>query len=72
MEGAGFFLVLIGLPSAIWPYKVARFDEVTDAIGSKRSSTGVEPADWKVGLTRVTGIGCVLVGLALLISGQLG
>lgn len=63
---------MIGLPSAIWPYKVARFDEVTDAIGSKRSSARVESAGWKVEFTRVTEIGCVRLGLALLMGGLIG
>jgi hypothetical protein len=34
---AGFLLLLVSLPAAIWPYRVARFGEQLDAIGSKRS-----------------------------------
>jgi hypothetical protein len=45
MLGAGPFLVALGLPSALFPYHVARFAERTDAIGSKTPWTRVEPAD---------------------------
>lgn len=55
-------MVIVGLPGAIWPYKLSRFGEQIDAIGSKRSWSEVEPADWKVGLTRFSGIGMVIVG----------
>jgi hypothetical protein len=51
---------------------VARKDEQYDAIGSTRDAVEVEPAPWKVKLTRVTwaavglaGIGAVVVGLFL-------
>lgn len=60
---AVFFLVL-GIPSVIWPYKIARFEERFDAIGSKRSWSEVEPAQWRVTLT--CGIGIALVAVAVL------
>ncbi len=50
------FLFLIGLPNALWPYKIARFSEQIDAIGSKRAWSEVEPADWKVYLIKWSGI----------------
>lgn len=67
--GMAVFLLVFGLPAAIWPYGVARFEERIDAIGSKRSWSEVEPADWKVGLTRIMGIVMAIGGtLGLLIS----
>lgn len=56
-------LILFGLPGAVWPYGVARFEEMVDSIGSKRSMYDVEPADWKVTITRIVGVGMVLIGL---------
>jgi len=59
----GLILLAIGLASLVWPYKLARFEEQLDAIGSKRSWSEVEPADWKVTLNRVIGAGITLFGL---------
>jgi len=47
---------------------MARFEERLDAIGSKRSWGAVEPAEWKVVLTRVAGGALVLFGLLLFFS----
>ncbi|EMA72202.1 hypothetical protein [Halorubrum distributum] len=63
------FLLAMGVPNAVWPYKFARFEEQMDSIGSKRSWSEVEPADWKVTLTRVVGVGMALFGLAGLVAG---
>ncbi|WP_424014997.1 hypothetical protein ACOZ35_03020 [Halorubrum xinjiangense] len=63
------FLLAIGIPNAVWPYKFAKFEEQVDSIGSKRSWSEVEPADWKVALTRVVGIGIALFALANLFAG---
>ena len=63
------FLLAVGIPNAVWPYKFAKFEEQVDSIGSKRSWSEVEPADWKVALTRVVGIGIALFALANLIAG---
>jgi hypothetical protein len=52
--GAGLFLLVFGLPAALFPYPVARFSERIDAIGSRRSRTRVEPTGWKVLLTRLS------------------
>lgn len=60
MEPIALLFVLFGLPGSIWPYRMARFEEQLDAIGSKRRWSEVEPADWKVMLTRYVGI--VMVG----------
>jgi hypothetical protein len=61
----GVLLLAFGLPSAVWPYKLARFEERWDSIGSKRSWSEVEPADWKVALNRVVGVGMVAAGALL-------
>ncbi|WP_135820153.1 hypothetical protein [Halostella litorea] len=63
-----FFLLVFGIPGAIWPYKLARFEEQLDSIGSKRSWDKVEPADWKVSLTRIVGVGMALFGAIGLLS----
>ena len=62
-------LLVFGFPSAIWSYKIARFEEQLDGIGSKRSWSEIEPADWKVGLTRVIGIGMTIIGAFGLFAG---
>jgi hypothetical protein len=58
--------LILGPPAAIWPYKLARWSEILDAIGRKPSGR-VEPADWKVILTRVFGIGVSIVGIGFLL-----
>ncbi|MGM0449101.1 MAG: hypothetical protein ACQERM_12780 [Methanobacteriota archaeon] len=63
------FLLAVGIPNAVWPYKFAKFEEQIDSIGSRRSWSEVEPADWKVALIRVVGAGMALFGLASLIAG---
>ncbi len=55
-------LLAFGLPGALWPYKLSRLQEQFDSIGSRRSWSEVEPADWKVGLTRILGIGMSVIG----------
>ncbi|WP_248516593.1 hypothetical protein [Salinarchaeum laminariae] len=65
----GFFLLALGLIAVAWPYEVARFEERLDAIGSKRSWSEVEPADWRVLLTRGIGVLFVLVGGGLFLFG---
>ncbi|WP_246998122.1 hypothetical protein [Halosolutus gelatinilyticus] len=62
----GTLVLAIGIAGAVWPYKVARFEEQLDAIGSTRSPSGVEPADWKVTLTRIVGIAIGLFGVLVL------
>lgn len=61
--GMNFLVVLLGLPLAIWPYKVARLQEQLDSIGSKRRWTEVEPAEWNVAFTRLFGIGFVVLAV---------
>ena len=64
----GILLVGFGLLNAVWPYRVARFEEQLDAIGSKRSWDEVEPAEWKVTLTRGIGVVFALFGVAVFLN----
>ncbi|PSP77824.1 hypothetical protein BRC88_12395 [Halobacteriales archaeon QS_4_69_225] len=64
----GALIVAFGLVNVVWPYKVARFEEQLDAIGSKRSWDEVEPAEWKVTLTRGIGVVIALFGVAVFLS----
>ena len=48
------------------PYRLAKFEEQIDAIGSKRRSTKVEPTDRNVTLTRRLGPVLSFFGLLLL------
>jgi len=63
------FMLLIGLLSAVFPYRMAKLSEAVDAIGSKRKSSEVEPADWKVLLTRVTGVLAMAISVYFLFLG---
>ena len=66
----GFFLAVVGIPGAIRPHRVARVEEQLDAIGSERSWSAVDPADWTVVLTRTSGVTVALVGTAMLAAGD--
>ena len=69
MNPLGFVFMLLGAAGAIWPYRLAKFNEQLDAIGSKRSMADVEPAGWNVGLTRIGGILAVIVGAGMVLYG---
>jgi hypothetical protein len=60
--------IVLGVVCALRPYKVARFNEQLDAIGSSRSWSSVEPADWNVALTKYGGVFVALLGVLLLFS----
>jgi len=62
----GFMGLLFGPPATIWPYKIARWGEILDAIGRKPNGR-VEPAGWNVALTRISGVVFSLIGLYFLI-----
>ena len=64
----GTLLVGVGLLGAVWPHRVARLEEQLDAIGSKRSASEVEPAEWKVTLTRGAGVVLALFGVAVFLN----
>lgn len=52
----GMILLPIGLLQWRYAEPLARIEEQFDAIGSKRSWSSVEPAEWKVLLTKYTGV----------------
>jgi len=58
----GLLGIVLGPPMVKWPYKLARWQEMWDAIGRKPSGR-VEPADWNVALTRIAGIVLTVVGI---------
>jgi len=58
--GTLLFLLLYGILAAVWPYHVEWVNKKYDAIGTKRFWSEVEPAEWKVFLVRLFGIGSVL------------
>ncbi|PSQ42959.1 hypothetical protein BRD07_02675 [Halobacteriales archaeon QS_9_68_42] len=65
----GFLFIVWGVLMTWKPYRLAKFGEQIDAIGSKRRVTKVEPADWNVTLTRRLGpvlsfLGLVILGFA--------
>ncbi|AHG00767.1 hypothetical protein HALLA_06475 [Halostagnicola larsenii XH-48] len=63
----GIVGLIFGPPLAIWPYKLARWNEILDAIGRKPSGR-VEPAEWNVTLHRLTGLGLSAIGLHFLVA----
>lgn len=58
-------LVAMGLVAVFAPYAVAMFDIQTDLIGT-RGGESVEPAPWRVRLTRLAGVGFAAAGVAML------
>ncbi|MCT9095410.1 hypothetical protein [Haloarchaeobius sp. HME9146] len=73
-SGSYYSMALLGIffapPMVLWPVKLARWDEMLDAIG-RRSSGPVEPATWKVALTRYAGVVWTLVGVGSLVACEL-
>lgn len=67
----GAMFLLMGLPLTLVPYYVTRFDEVTDAIGSTRTSRDVEPTFQYVAGTRGIGV-LLLVGAGYVFLTTLG
>lgn len=65
---AGVMLISVGLLAAIWPYRVARFQEAIDAIGSTRKLSEVEPANWRVILTQASGLIIIVAGIVILVD----
>ncbi|PSP26728.1 hypothetical protein BRC65_09825 [Halobacteriales archaeon QH_2_65_14] len=68
---AGLILLVFGVPLMLWPYELARIDEEWDALSLKRPWWEVEPADWKVDLTRYVGRVLTALGAVLLFFGVL-
>jgi hypothetical protein len=65
----GLFFLTTGLYGVVYPYKMAKFGEQLDAIGSKRPSYHVEPTNWNVSLTRIVSIFIVVCGIAIISLG---
>ena len=63
----GLVSITIGILASLYPYKIARLEERLDGIGSKRSWSEIEPAEWKVFLNRLTGLVVVAVGVFLIV-----
>jgi hypothetical protein len=59
--------LLAGPAMALRPYELARFSEVLDAIGRKPAGR-VEPAAWKVTLTRLFGVALSVAGGAAAVT----
>jgi|APHM01.1.fsa_nt_gi hypothetical protein len=62
----GFVSIIVGILFSLYPYKTARFEERLDGIGSKRSWSEIEPADWKVLLNRFSGLVAIAIGVILI------
>ena len=69
VTAVGAVLLVFGLPGAVWPERVATFEEQLDSIGSRRSWSEVEPTDWKVGFTRASGILMTVIGALWVVGG---
>jgi hypothetical protein len=48
----------------VWPYELSLWQERWDSIGSQRDYGEVEPADWRVTLTRAGGVLAILGAVA--------
>ncbi|WP_229110596.1 hypothetical protein [Halapricum desulfuricans] len=70
-SGIFFGLILAGWGVIEFRYArpLARFEEQLDAIGSTTPVSEVEPAEWKVALTKLVGVVFALVGLYLIGQG---
>jgi len=57
-------LLLVGAVMVVWPYELSLWQERWDSIGSQRDYGEVEPADWRVTLTRAGGVLAILGAVA--------
>jgi hypothetical protein len=57
-------LLLVGAAAAVWPRQRSLWQERWDSVGSKRDWSDVEPAEWRVTLTRVGGVLAMLGAVA--------
>jgi len=62
---AAALLLAFGVSNAVWPYRMARLGERLDALGTERGSGEVEPTDWNVVFTRLSGGVFLFGGVAL-------
>lgn len=58
----GVLLVGVGVVGIRYAERITRLEERIDAIGSRRSLDGVEPARWNVALTKAFAAGAGLFG----------
>lgn len=68
----GVVLLAVGGAGVRYSYRLSRFDEQLDAIGSTRSVGDVEPAAWKVLATKAVAAFVGVLGAVTLIAGLLG
>lgn len=59
----GLLVVGVGALLALFPGPLVAMNETFDAVGSTRSGADVEPARWRLLLTRAAGAAVVLAGL---------
>ena len=57
-------LFLVGAAAAIWPRQLSLWQERWDSVGSTRNWSEVEPAAWRVTLTRTGGVLAMFGGVA--------
>lgn len=57
-------LLLVGAAAAIWPRQLSLWQERWDSIGSTQNWSDVEPAEWRVTLTRAGGVLAMLGSVA--------
>ncbi len=67
----GLVLLAVGGVGVKYSYRLSRFDEQLDAIGSTRSVGDVEPAAWKVLGTKAVAAFVGLLGAVTLVVGLL-
>jgi len=67
----GPLLAIFGVISYRYAYALSKFGEQLDAIGSTTRSSQVEPADWNVLLTKLTGAGAAVFGVGWLLASVL-
>ena len=67
--GVGFVLLPFGVALGRYPFEIAELSEQHDAVGSLRDVDDVEPADWRVSMTRVVGDGLLTIAGLLLVAG---
>jgi hypothetical protein len=67
----GVILLLVGGPHIVYARPIARFGEQIDAIGSTTPASEVEPAVWKVWLTKAGGVVVTFVGVVFVLMAVL-
>lgn len=68
----GILLLAVGSVHAVWPLKMARRSERYAKFGAEPSAYGRGPDDRRVRLTRIAGVGLVVLGAITLAVAFLG